>query len=554
MEKSGKSYSSPTEKELFGSLAYAVSGSSDEYKHNRIEGLEELLKRIKSGSIHDINWATRILLNMAKVQGNNRPESLLTVDALTLILTKYEEAFQTVLDGLVGQDEKIFLCFSKVVLSLDYDKKRQAIKPLVDFLMTRDALTKLGVNETYTCLISLGNEGLGQEIVEAASPHLDSSILEFGAIFYSIKLCAEFADHKLLPKMLAVLDKSMKGYFDGNHVEVERAICEFLKRVRDGQSFTPLIDLLKTRSTEQSPHIYEAIASVLNANPSFIDDILEKLYDERHNKSVVDNLLQSIAKTDKPRIDVPKLLSYVHIHWWWEFPTKYFVQEILIKQGNQSKSSLLSILKQGASAEVSKFSFALECLKAIGVSNEEISAIFPKPPMLQVYNFCRGKGKPPKNLIQMWEEKGKLGDEVFLGRTTRLDHLLFHVFVSFNFVTLNVDPAGVKGVDIVCFYPKTLDLFIIGCTTGTLKDDLTKIDATVKNMKAEMKELFNKCSVTSIVACSEIASIPTSDVQYALQNRIIIMQPNQIDTLLEMLNTNRQPREVIDFIKRISPN
>jgi hypothetical protein len=492
-------------------------------------------------------------LDMARVQGINQPESSLTVDALTLILTKSEEAFKTALDGL-GLDGKTFLCFSRVVVSLDYNKKRQAIKPLLNFLMTEDALTKLGANETCSCLISLGRDGLGQEIVEAASPYLDSSILKFGAIFYSVKLCAEFGDQKLLPKMLAVLDKSTKGYFIGNNFEIERIICEYLKKIADNQSFTPLIDLLKARSTDGSQHICEAIASVLNANASLTDYVLEKLHDERNNKSVVNNLLQSIAKTDNLRIDVPKLLSYVYGDWWWEYPTRIFMEEILVKQGIRSKPVLLDVLKQGLSADPHKFNFALNCLKRIGISREEVSTIFTRPPMLQIYDFCKGMGKPPKALIQMWEEKGKLGEEVFPGKITRLDHILFHVFVSFNFVTLNVDHAGLKGVDIVCFNPETLDLFIIGCTTGTLKDDLAKIDASVKKMKMGMKELFDKCSVTSIVACSEIASIPTSDAQYAVQNQIVIMRPSHIDILLEMLDTNRRPREVIDFIKRISPD
>jgi len=552
MEKSGNSYSTFSEEDFLGQFEYAASSPSDKYKDERIEGLEELLKRINSNSIRDINRATRILLNMAKFQRNNQPESSLTVDALTLILTKYGESFQTVLDTFAEHDEGIFL-FSKVVPSLDYNKKRQVIKPLVNFLMTENALTKLGVNETYACLMSLGKDGLNQEIVEAASPYLNSSIRKFGAILFSVKLCAEFGDQKLLPKMRAVLEKSTKGYFNGNYSDVERPICEFLKRVPDSQSFTPLIDLLKTRVIGEYSYICEAIASVLNANPSLVDNVLEKLYDERHNKSVVNSLLQSVAKTDKLRVDVPKLLSYVNLEWWWEHPTRSYMQQILVKQGNLSKPVLLSILSQGASANPAKFEFALECLKTIGVSKDEISLIFKKPPMLQIYNFCR-TGKTPRNLMQMWEEKGKLGDEIFQGKITRLDHILFHAFVSFNFVTLNVDHAGVKGVDIVCFYPETLDLFILGCTTGTLKDDLVKIDATVKKMKAEMKELFDKCSVTAIVACSEIASIPTSDAQYAVQNQIVIMQPNHIDTLLEMLDTNRQPREVIDFVKRISPS
>lgn len=553
MERSSNSYSVLVEKEFFELLASAASGSSEQNKRNRIEGLEEFQRRISSNAIQDRDEAIRTLLDIAKVQGDNKPESALIIECLTLFINKCGEVFQIVLDRLAEQEEKTFLIFSKVALSLDYNKKRQAIKPLTDFLMTRDALTKAGVKETCDCLISLGNEGLDQEIVEAASPYLDSSTFEICAIFYSVKLCAEFADHKLLPKMLAVLHRSMKSQFDGYYVYIEGAICEFLKRVGDGQSLTTLIDLLKIRSTEQSPHIYEAIASVLNANPSLIEDILEKLYDERHNKDFVNGLLQSAAKTDKPRIDVPKLLSNIRINWWWEYPTNDFMREILTKQGKGSKPSLLDIIKQGSSADANKFSFALECLKSIGVSKEEISAIFPKHPILQIYNyFYKGK-KNSENLNQIWKEKEKLRDNL-PGYTNRLEHLLLHIFLSFGFITINLAPLQKEGVDLVSFCPETLDLFVVGCTTSIIKDDLAKMDVQVRKMKVELADLLSECSITPIVVCSEVASISPADAQYAFQNQIVIMQPNHIDTLLEMLDTNRQGRETIDFIKRMSPN
>lgn len=89
----------------------------------------------------------------------------------------------------------------------------------------------------------------------------------------------------------------------------------------------------------------------------------------------------------------------------------------------------------------------------------------------------------------------------------------------------------------------------MGCTTGILKDDLAKIDALIRKIKVEMPDLCNKCSITPIVVSSEIASISPSDTKYSAQNNIVVMQSHNIDTLLEMLNTNRTSREVIEYIK-----
>lgn len=550
VEMSGNSYSTLTEKDFFELLANAVSGSSEEHKRKRIEGLEELQKRISSNSIQDKNEAIRILLDMAKKHGNGRPESELITKSFLLFINEDGKCYQTILNGLEGRNKEenlLFLVFSKLVLQLDYKKKRAAIKPLVGFLMTRKSLNDLGVMEVYDCLVHLGNEKLDAEIVETTLPYLDSP--ELCEIIFSVRLCGKFANHALLSKMLTVLDKSMIGYFDGHYDEVERDICEFLKRVGDARSLTPLMKLLRMRSTGQGqrPHINEAIARVLDVNPLLFDGVLGVLYDE-HNENVIDDLLQSIEKMDKPKINVRKLLSMIRIDWWWRYPTNNFMRGILVKCGKQSKPALFEILRQG---EARKYDFALQCLKAIGISNEELSAIFPKPPMLQIYNyFYKGKKNFHEGLSQVWKEKGKIRGNV-PGVTNWLEHLLLHVFLSFNFVTVNIAPLQIEAVDIVSFYPETLDLLIVGCTTGIMKDDLPKMDVLVKKMKIEMADLLNKCSITPIVVCSEIAAISPSDAQYAVQNHIVIMQPNHIDTLLEMLNTNRQSREVIEYIKSI---
>lgn len=540
-------YSTLTEKEFFALLVHASSGSSEDHKNRRVDGLEELQRRITSNSIQDKNEAIRILLDMAKKQGINQPESSLITESLTLLIKKYEEAFQAVLNGLGGHEDRLLLCFSKVVFSLDYNKKRQAIKPLVGFLTTRDVLNGIGVKEVYDCLVSLGNEKLGKEIVKIVSPHLDSSPLRICAIIFSVRLCSKFADHKLLPKMLKVLEKSMKGYFDGHSTEIEKKICQFLERIRDLQSLPLLMKLIKMRA---DVHISKVIASILDAHPYRVDDILDMLYDERDEK-VIDAILQSFEEMDKTRFDARKLLPRIRINWWHSYPTSIIIYRLLVKWGELSKPALFEILQQNE-----KYDFALRCLKAIGISNEELSKIFPKPPMLQVYNFLYSHAqskKIPKDLNQLWEETEKL-QEIVPGKTDRLEHLLLHIFTSFNFVALNVAPLKMKSVDIVCFYRETLDLFIIGCTTGILKDDLQKMDALVKKMQAKTTELFDKCSVTPIVVSSEMASISPSDAQYAVQNNIVIMQHNHIDTLLEMLNTNRQSREVIEYIKGIYPN
>ena len=170
-------YPAIPEKDFFGILAHAVSGSSAEQRTLRLEGLEELQRRIRSDSIQDKNEAIAILLEMAKVQGNSQPESSLTIESFSLLTSKDANCFRSILNGLEDQppgvQNSLFLVFSKLVLQLDYDKKREGIAPLVRFLITRDALNEASVREVYDCLIQLGKERLSAEIVKAISRGLD---------------------------------------------------------------------------------------------------------------------------------------------------------------------------------------------------------------------------------------------------------------------------------------------------------------------------------------------------------------------------------------------
>lgn len=54
------------EKELFELLTHAMSGSTEDHKRRRVQGLEELQRRIETNSVQDKNTAVSILLDMAK--------------------------------------------------------------------------------------------------------------------------------------------------------------------------------------------------------------------------------------------------------------------------------------------------------------------------------------------------------------------------------------------------------------------------------------------------------------------------------------------------------
>ena len=360
MVTAGNPYSTSREKELLDLLGGLILGASEECKSMRIEVLEELQTRIASNSIQDRNGLIKILLDMAKEQGQNHPETRLICESLALLIRMNGETLKKVLDGLEGQEDKhkegrLFVCFSQIAPSLDIDQKGQIIRPLVGFLMARDNLTDIGVEEVCDCLVSLGREKLGQEIVKESSPYLNSPTLRLCAIIFSVRLCARFADDKLAPDMLRVLEKSMKGYFDGHYTEIERDICQFLERVTAQQSLSLLLRLLRKRSNEALDHIIKAIAKVLDTYPNHLDDVLEMLHEDL-SRNAADALIKSLAKMREPKVDPRGLLRSIHLDWN-VYPMDIHMEELFVKMGKLSKPALFDLLQ-----EKEKHAFALRCL------------------------------------------------------------------------------------------------------------------------------------------------------------------------------------------------
>src|SRR3989304_7857447 len=105
METSGH-YSKLNERDFFDLLLHAVSGSSEDHRHKRMEGLEELQRRIKSNSIQANDEAIRILIEMARKQGSSRPEGELITESFLLIVKKDDCYYQTILNELEPQNKE----------------------------------------------------------------------------------------------------------------------------------------------------------------------------------------------------------------------------------------------------------------------------------------------------------------------------------------------------------------------------------------------------------------------------------------------------------------
>ena len=243
----------------------------------------------------------------------------------------------------------------------------------------------IGIVKVYECLVSLGNEKISQEIVKTVAPYLDSSSTKICAIIYSVRLCSKFADNKLLPKMEEVLRKSIDGYFQ-HREEIEKDICQFFERVKDQRSLPILLDLLKVRTNYLHDYITRAVAKVLDTHPNSVEYLLEVFYDNRRNSQIIYAILECFIEMQDPKIPVHKLLDSIRLSWWKDpyLGLRRLLNLLFVKMGKMSKPTLFEIIQ-----DEEKFDFALGCLREIGISNEELSKIFPEPPMDSIsFSFC----------------------------------------------------------------------------------------------------------------------------------------------------------------------
>lgn len=536
------SYSDDTEERLFEKLEQSFVGSDEIDNSIRIQFLEELISRLKSKRITNKEKAFELLIVMTGLFADSEITSSLIRGCLLSLIETDANYFSRTLEAL-SKEKKTVIILSNLVMELEYKKKREAIKTLVD------SLANLSVEDqraktVYENLLKLGNENLSNEIVKASLPYFDSSVSKPSAIIYSLQLCSRFATKSLTPKMLKLLEKAINGLFGSQKFQIYREIFNFIERTHDPEALSLLLKLSEDPNS-RNLGVSKALAGILDSNPDLVEYVIESLYDTR-NTDAVETLILALGES-KVKVDPRKLFQALQRGGKSKYLLGWRIAEILVRSGDEAKPLLSELMKDDEHYE-----FALETLKRIGIKQEELYAIFSEPPMLQLYNFFYGKrNKNPCKFDIMLEKPSKL-DETIPGKKTTLDFLVMNLFSCFNFLTMQVDSSGKEGADVLCFNGETLDLLVVGCTTGTIKDDLKTLDALLGEMENEIPEIFSKCKVTSLVFSTGTPSFVPSDIKDANQMGAILLGIEELDKIVEMLCTGRNAKDLLNYLNRVS--
>ena len=526
-----------SEEKIIELLNCNISGSATE--ETRLLCLDELRKRKTIKQIDDV---MELLLEIAKVHGKSMPESSMVVELILRLVNLEEIAFNKLYDKMIYQNDNLLYCYARIIRNLEKAKKKKCMPHLLSFLMGSGSFTDI-TDEMYQTLVTTDDEDINKEIVEATLPYLRVS--DAFKVVYAVKITSKLSSEFLL-EIEPVIERALKGWYNGHQLEILKNITDYFGRMKDQRSIASILQIMK--SDFNSDNVFAdssalALASVIDSHPKEIDKIWEFLEKEKEHYP---SILMAFAKM-RTSINLQKLFSIVDIDLG-KWRPREALRNIMIKAGKQAKPLLFKIVKD---KDQVRYEFAMRCLEEIGVSVEEYSKVFEKPPILQVYEFFYEQ-KKGMFLENLWKEQDKLRNEL-KKKYMKFEYFIQNLFSALGFVTLYVDPSGKEGVDLIAFAPNKPYILIIGCTTSILKNDLEKLKMTLSEMEDALKELLFKYRILPTVFTSRKVEISSVDSEYAGKNKIAIVTQKETTTLLNMLRTHRGSDEIIKHIEQLIP-
>lgn len=522
-----------SEEKILELLKHYAVGSTGKHHDLRLLYLDELRRR----TIKRVDEVSEILLQMMKEHGMSTPESSLIVELFSKLVNSEETAFKRLLDGMISIQSPQLYCFAKIVRNLDdINKKMISAKRLLSLLMCCDSFTNV-TGEMYQTLVEMDNEQINKDIVEATLPYLE--VVDPFKVVYAVRIISSLASADLIPKLKPTMMRALDGWYGAWKDDILTNICSYFKRIKDERTIPYLLQILRSDFNREAV-TSKALASVIDAHPKAITEIWGFLEKEKEHYLPILMALEEM----KTSIDVERLLSLIEINWG-QWAPKESLKNIMTKAGKQAKPSLFKMVKD--KNEVI-YTFALECLEEIGVSIEEYSKVFEKPPILQVYEFFHGQ-REDMLLENLWKKQDKLGNPIKNAQMDRFEYFIHQFFSTLGFVTMFVDPSGKKGVDLVAFSPNMPLILIIGCTTGVIKEDLQRLVITLSEMYEALEKLCERFRILPMVITSKKVIVTDEDSKYAGKSEIAILTHEEIITLLRMLRTNRTSEEIIKQIE-----
>ncbi len=333
----------------------------------------------------------------------------------------------------------------------------------------------------------------------------------------------------------------MSILYDSTTKEIHMCILSYLQKIRCTNSTPLLLELMGVY--EGHTDVLSEIARALAHNGSdVIEPILTFLENQIkiHKMLIAQNLLTALNMMDTKnihQIDYKRLLKIIHPE-----PYRFIGYETVVELTTKLDESVDTILIDMLdSQEPNEHKFSRECLEKRG---RDIYEILGKNPVLQMYEIFFNQLTPRSKGFSLEQP---LLDESFrpnFPQKNTFEQAVESLFASCGFTTIWVDPSRVPCVDIVAFSKDKKHAFLLGCTTGVIKDDPDKMYKVSK----KIAEAIDDCEIHPIL-CVKSRKREIMSLDDVYKNNIGVLSTDELSRMLDLSRVGRPHEEILAYIR-----
>ncbi len=421
-------------------------------------------------NIGDPSRAFNALLDSAVAWGNSIPERQKISALLAKICTKRVSLFPRLLRATFADEASpaLIFCFADSLPLMPRTLQSKAVSPLVKAVQESHwAADSAAMEHFIRALVTIGNGPPRRELTKELLPLL-SNLSDFPVLSIAVRVLSKVGDAPVASEMARLLQQSLDGYFQD--ASLEPFLCDYFER-NPVEAAVPLI----VRAFREKRKF-----ELLRIIPRFRYDSMTKaivslVQDSAKTPQVSYDLLilglRGLAQLDVSAGEVRMLLG--------DPVLRRDFRSLLLDIAVRTPELKPDMLKGYSSEDETLRGFASEWLRRMQVSIDEITAHTGKGPISRAYEFFF----PDDTIDKIWADKASLGSNIKGQSINRFDFLVHQSLACLNFHTVYVDKSRRDGVDVIGFSPTANLIVVAGVTTGVVKDDLQKLDRTVRELE-----------------------------------------------------------------------
>ncbi|MBN2334345.1 hypothetical protein JXL21_02215 [Candidatus Bathyarchaeota archaeon] len=366
-----------------------------------------------------------------------------------------------------------------------------------------------------------------------------------GTIIGPLEILREVADASISDYFLEILTNvSISIDYVGKVNEVLILVWNYFSKYPEEIAFTEVNNIINFfyYNKNFNEHLIEFLKSKGKSDVNQLFQIIEEF---EENENVIGNILKvmSLFEEELLFLDFERLLRLTYK------PPKYFVSIWWLKEiASKVDVKYEPILEKLYFGSNSEYEFAKDVFVSRG---KDLNDLRRTNPVISLFNyFCDTLIDNPKKKItyeQLIEDDSEHRNRV--KKPDRFEMSILNLFASMGFITLWLDMFGIEGYDILAYSSKYDRAFVIGCTTGAIKQN----DITVSYYTSKAEKSIEITEITPVICtnCSWDEAIRTKE---AAEDGILVLTKEEIKKLKELAQDSRSHNEARELIDKMILN